>query len=124
MWEVLIGRVLNGSTFSSQHPCGELPILSFADKGASVGFGMVQLRDVIERCVSDAIMGVVGSGKARSVMGAAESALSSASLATTISESSWWNFLSYVSASCCLSFNIISGICCHNFVCEEFQDLE
>ena len=36
---------------------------------------MIQLPDVIERCVSDVIVGVVGSGKAKSVKGAAKSAL-------------------------------------------------
>ena len=127
--EFLNGRVLKVFTFSSQHPEGELPILTFAVKGASVEFGMIQLRDVIERCVSDAIIGVVGSGKAKSVMRprslllSFDSSQGGAGACLEVWEG--WRteacddelgvllveLRSYVSACCYSSFNIISGIC-------------
>ena len=66
MWEVLKGRVLKVSTFSSQHASGELPIPS-------------PMREPQSSSVPDVNIGVVGSDKAKSVMGTAKSALSYAS---------------------------------------------
>ena len=66
-WVVLNGRVLNGFIFLIRHPDGELTILKFAGKGATVEFDTAHPPDVVETYVftSYAIMGVVGSGKAK-----------------------------------------------------------
>merc|ERR1719229_44795 len=61
-WVVLHGRVLNVTTFLSQHPGGELAILTFAGKDASEEFDMIHPPDVIEKYAPDAIIGMVGSG--------------------------------------------------------------
>ena len=75
VWVVLHGRVLNVSNFLSQHPGGELAILTFAGKDATAEFGMIHPPDVVEKYASDAIIGVVGNGKAKMAKGAAKSAL-------------------------------------------------
>merc|ERR1712107_416946 len=60
VWVVLHGRVLNVSNFLSQHPGGELAILTFAGKDATAEFDMIHPPDVIEKYAPDAVIGVVG----------------------------------------------------------------
>ena len=72
---VLNGRVLSVSKFLSQHPGGELAILTFAGKDATAEFDMIHPPDVVEKYAPDAIIGVVGNGKANKAKGAAKSAL-------------------------------------------------
>jgi len=59
-WVVLHNRVLNVSNFLSQHPGGELAILTFAGKDASAEFDMIHPPDVIEKYAPDAIIGELG----------------------------------------------------------------
>lgn len=61
-WVVLNGKVLNVSNFLSQHPGGELAILTFAGKDATSEFDMIHPPGVVEKYAPDAIIGVVGSG--------------------------------------------------------------
>jgi len=62
VWVVLHGRVLNVSNFLSQHPGGELAILTFAGKDASAEFDMIHPPDVIEKYAPDAVIGTLGTG--------------------------------------------------------------
>merc|ERR1719190_181310 len=62
-WVVLHGRVLNVTSFLSQHPGGELAILTFAGKDASAEFDMIHPPDVIEKYAPDAVIGDVGAAK-------------------------------------------------------------
>merc|ERR1740138_440347 len=61
-WVVVAGQVLNVTTFLSQHPGGELAILTFAGKDATEEFNMIHPPDVIGKYAPDAIIGKVGSG--------------------------------------------------------------
>merc|ERR1719330_1600808 len=61
-WVVLHDRVLNVTSFLSQHPGGELAILTFAGKDASAEFDMIHPPDVIEKYAPDAIIGKLGEG--------------------------------------------------------------
>jgi len=63
-WVVLHERVLNVTNFLSQHPGGELAILTFAGKDASAEFDMIHPPDVIEKYAPDAIIGKLGEGGA------------------------------------------------------------
>ena len=72
LWVVLNGRVLNVSKFLSQHPGDELAILTFAGKDATAEFDMIHPPDVVEKYAPDAIIGVVGNGKAKKAKGAAK----------------------------------------------------
>jgi len=63
-WVILHDRVLNVTSFLSQHPGGELAILTFAGKDASAEFDMIHPPDVIEKYAPDAIIGQVGTGGA------------------------------------------------------------
>merc|ERR1712136_333859 len=74
VWVVLHGRVLNVSNFFSQHPGSELAILTFAGKDAAAEFDMIHPPDVVKKYAPDAIIGVVGSGKAKKAKGTAKSA--------------------------------------------------
>ena len=74
-WVVLNGRVSNVSNFLSQHPGGELAILTSAGTDATAEFGMIHPLDVVEKYGPDAIIGVAGSGKAKMAKGSAKSAL-------------------------------------------------
>ena len=65
VWVVLNGRVLNVSKFLSQHPDGELAVLTFAGKDATAEFDTIHPLDVVEKYAPDAITGVVGNGKAK-----------------------------------------------------------
>ena len=70
----LNGRVWNVSNFLSRHLDGELALLTFAGKDATAEFGMIHPVDVVEKYAPDAVLGVVGSDKAKKVKGARKSA--------------------------------------------------
>merc|ERR1712066_1028109 len=63
-WVVVAGQVLNVTNFLSEHPGGELAILTFAGKDATEEFNMIHPPDVIPKYAPDAIIGVVGTGPA------------------------------------------------------------
>jgi len=82
-WVILHEKVLNVTSFLSQHPGGELAILTFAGKDASAEFDMIHPPDVVGKYAPDAIIGVVGSAadlEAGAGTGAAESAGASSSV--------------------------------------------
>merc|ERR1711933_469195 len=62
-WVVVGGQVLNVTSFLSQHPGGELAILTFAGKDATEEFNMIHPPDVIQKYAPDAIIGALGEGK-------------------------------------------------------------
>ncbi|CAJ1407894.1 unnamed protein product [Effrenium voratum] len=61
-WVVVSGQVLDVTSFLSEHPGGELAILTFAGKDATEEFNMIHPPDVIGKYAPDAVIGVVGSG--------------------------------------------------------------
>merc|ERR1712063_211283 len=61
-WVVVSGQVLNVTNFLSQHPGGELAIITFAGKDATEEFNMIHPPDVIPKYAPDAIIGKVGTG--------------------------------------------------------------
>merc|ERR1712139_649072 len=61
-WVVVSGQVLNVTSFLSQHPGGELAILTFAGKDATEEFNMIHPPDVIPKYAPDAIIGMLGTG--------------------------------------------------------------
>merc|ERR1719163_429578 len=61
-WVVVSGQVLDVTSFLSQHPGGELAILTFAGKDATEEFNMIHPPDVIPKYAPDAIIGVLGGG--------------------------------------------------------------
>merc|ERR1711876_67325 len=61
-WVILHGRVLNVTSFLSQHPGGELAILTFAGKDATAEFDMIHPPDVVDKYAPDAVIGMVGEG--------------------------------------------------------------
>merc|ERR1712066_226819 len=63
-WVVVAGQVLNVTNFLSEHPGGELAILTFAGKDATEEFNMIHPPDVIGKYAPDAIIGVVGTAAA------------------------------------------------------------
>merc|ERR1712048_247161 len=63
-WVVVADQVLNVTSFLSQHPGGELAILTFAGKDATEEFNMIHPPDVIPKYAPDAIIGNVGEGGA------------------------------------------------------------
>merc|ERR1712045_481866 len=64
-WVVVAGQVLNVTSFLSQHPGGELAILTFAGKDATAEFDMIHPPDVVGKYAPDAIIGSVGAAKAK-----------------------------------------------------------
>merc|ERR1712113_728135 len=56
-WVVLHNNVLNVTSFLSQHPGGELAILTFAGKDATAEFDMIHPPDVVGKYAPDAIIG-------------------------------------------------------------------
>eukprot|EP00420_Gonyaulax_spinifera_P034213 CAMPEP_0197884004 /NCGR_PEP_ID=MMETSP1439-20131203/10603_1 /TAXON_ID=66791 /ORGANISM="Gonyaulax spinifera, Strain CCMP409" /LENGTH=705 /DNA_ID=CAMNT_0043503733 /DNA_START=74 /DNA_END=2191 /DNA_ORIENTATION=+ len=72
-WVVLHNRVLNVTNFLSEHPGGELAILTFAGKDASAEFDMIHPPDVIEKYAPDAVIGMIGSGAPSGESGASGS---------------------------------------------------
>merc|ERR1712060_852086 len=77
-WVVVNGEVLDVTKFLSEHPGGELAILTFAGKDASEEFNMIHPPDVIPKYAPDAVIGKVGTGakaaKAAPAAGAAPAA--------------------------------------------------
>merc|ERR1719403_747477 len=63
-WVILHDKVLNVTSFLSQHPGGELAILTFAGKDATAEFDMIHPPDVVGKYAPDAIIGAVGTAKA------------------------------------------------------------
>merc|ERR1719373_911463 len=61
-WVVVNGEVLDVTKFLSEHPGGELAILTFAGKDASEEFNMIHPPDVIPKYAPDAVIGTLGSG--------------------------------------------------------------
>merc|ERR1712048_1393802 len=61
-WVVVAGEVLDVTSFLSQHPGGELAILTFAGKDATEEFNMIHPPDVIPKYAPDACIGVLGAG--------------------------------------------------------------
>merc|ERR1719453_1446765 len=61
-WVVLDGQVLNVTNFLSEHPGGELAILTFAGKDATEEFNMIHPPDVIGKYAPDAVIGQIGGG--------------------------------------------------------------
>merc|ERR1719230_1623559 len=61
-WVVVADQVLNVTNFLSQHPGGELAILTFAGKDATEEFNMIHPPDVIGKYAPDAIIGMLGAG--------------------------------------------------------------
>merc|ERR1740120_62869 len=70
-WVVVGGQVLNVTSFLSEHPGGELAILTFAGKDATEEFNMIHPPDVIGKYAPDAIIGKVGTGVAAAAPAAA-----------------------------------------------------
>jgi len=62
-WVILHDQVLNVSNFLSQHPGGELAILTFAGKDATAEFDMIHPPDVVSKYAPDAVIGMVGQRK-------------------------------------------------------------
>ncbi|CAE7921912.1 CYB2, partial [Symbiodinium necroappetens] len=56
--------VLDVTSFLSEHPGGELAILTFAGKDATEEFNMIHPPDVIGKYAPDSVIGAVGSGVA------------------------------------------------------------
>merc|ERR1711933_443925 len=61
-WVVVAGQVLNVTNFLSEHPGGELAILTFAGKDATEEFNMIHPPDVIGKYAPDAVIGTLGGG--------------------------------------------------------------
>merc|ERR1719161_2402420 len=59
-WVVVSGEVLNVTNFLSQHPGGELAIITFGGKDATEEFNMIHPPDVIGKYAPDVTIGVVG----------------------------------------------------------------
>jgi len=59
-WVVVAGQVLNCTKFLSEHPGGELAILTFAGKDATEEFNMIHPPDVISKYAPDTIIGKLG----------------------------------------------------------------
>jgi len=54
---VVSGQVLNVTNFLSEHPGGELAILTFAGKDATEEFSMIHPPDVIGKYAPDSVIG-------------------------------------------------------------------
>eukprot|EP00439_Symbiodinium_sp_Y106_P071287 s1276_g12.t1 len=63
-WVVVAGDVLNVTSFLSEHPGGELAIITFAGKDATEEFNMIHPPDVISKYAPDSIVGKLGAGGA------------------------------------------------------------
>merc|ERR1719326_626755 len=64
-WVVVAGQVLNVTKFLSEHPGGELAIITFGGKDATEEFNMIHPPDVIPKYAPYAPIGVLGAGKAK-----------------------------------------------------------
>merc|ERR1719198_2511921 len=61
-WVVVDGQVLDVTSFLSEHPGGELAILTFAGKDATEEFNMIHPPDVVGKYAPDAVIGQIGAG--------------------------------------------------------------
>jgi len=61
-WVVVDGNVLDVTSFLSEHPGGELAIITFAGKDATEEFNMIHPPDVIGKYAPESIIGKVGAG--------------------------------------------------------------
>ncbi|CAJ1407884.1 unnamed protein product [Effrenium voratum] len=61
-WVVVSGQVLDVTSFLSEHPGGELAILTFAGKDATEEFNMIHPPDVIGKYAPDSVIGMIGGG--------------------------------------------------------------
>merc|ERR1719198_333646 len=61
-WVVVADQVLNVTKFLSEHPGGELAILTFAGKDATEEFNMIHPPDVVGKYAPDAVIGQIGAG--------------------------------------------------------------
>lgn len=61
-WVVVNGEVLDVTSFLSEHPGGELAILTFAGKDATEEFNMIHPPDVIPKYAPEAVIGTIGGG--------------------------------------------------------------
>ncbi|CAL1128826.1 unnamed protein product [Cladocopium goreaui] len=61
-WVVVDGQVLDVTSFLSEHPGGELAILTFAGKDATEEFNMIHPPDVIGKYAPDSVIGMIGGG--------------------------------------------------------------
>merc|ERR1712151_649434 len=68
---ILNDKVLDVTSFLSEHPGGELAILTFAGKDATEEFDMIHPPDVVGKYAPDAIIGVVGTAPVAAAAGAA-----------------------------------------------------
>jgi len=75
---VVNGEVLDVTKFLSDHPGGELAILTFGGKDATEEFNMIHPPDVIPKYAPDAVIGVVGSAAAAAPAAAASTSASAA----------------------------------------------
>merc|ERR1719469_1095701 len=73
-WVVVDGQVLDVTKFLSEHPGGELAILTFAGKDATEEFNMIHPPDVISKYAPDAIIGMIGGGGGAAAVGGAPAA--------------------------------------------------
>jgi len=64
-WVVVAGQVLDVTKFLSEHPGGELAIITFGGKDATEEFNMIHPPDVIPKYAPYAAIGVVGAGGAK-----------------------------------------------------------
>merc|ERR1740139_1695710 len=78
-WVVLDGKVLDVTSFLSEHPGGELAILTFAGKDATEEFNMIHPPDVVGKYAPDAIIGEIGVPGAAAAPAAAAASKSSGS---------------------------------------------
>merc|ERR1719359_1916799 len=68
-WVVLDGKVLDVTNFLSEHPGGELAILTFAGKDATEEFNMIHPPDVVGKYAPDAVIGQIGAGPGPGAVG-------------------------------------------------------
>lgn len=79
-WVVLSGKVLDVTKFLSQHPGGELAILTFAGKDATAEFDMIHPPGVVEKYFPEGIIGELGGGGAKKAKKAKKGAAAAISM--------------------------------------------
>ena len=113
------GRVLNVYKILSQHPCGDLAALIDAGEDATSEHDMTHSLD--EKSASNAIIGVIGSGKAKKAEGAAKSVLLVAFLKCDVTANwkAWrdWNMEAFDDTPRVLWVKVQAYVnACHNLV--------
>ena len=112
VWVVLDGHLL--FQISCLSIPAQLAILTFAGKDAAAEFDMTHPRDLVEKYLSDPVIGVVGSGKAEMVRGAAFDDEPGVLLVNVRSHGD----------ACCLLIEHHPRDLCHDILCEETQDFQ